>query len=121
MDVDMAVGLVAAGFAVMGAVGLAAPTRVLSQFGVAVETAAGRNEVRAVYGGFGIAAAVLLLFAPESFDAGIRAALAALLAGMASARVVSAVVDRALSWPVFVYGLIEVAAAALLFWATGVL
>ena len=121
MDVDMAVGLVAAGFAVMGAAGLAAPTRVLSQFGVAVETASGRNEVRAVYGGFGVAAALLLLIAPDSMDTGARVALGALLAGMASARVVSAVVDRALSWPVFIYGLIEVVAAALLFWAAGLL
>ena len=47
--------IVAAGFAAMGLLALARPADVLAQFGVSVETPEGRNEVRAVYGGFGLA------------------------------------------------------------------
>ena len=54
---DVLVLLVAAGFALMGLGALVRPRMVLDQFGVDVGTADGRNEVRAVYGGFGVAVA----------------------------------------------------------------
>lgn len=41
-------------FAGMGLIALAAPARVTGQFGIAELQAAGRHEVRAVYGGFGL-------------------------------------------------------------------
>ncbi|WP_342217371.1 DUF4345 family protein [Nocardia flavorosea] len=49
--------LTAAGlfFTGMGLYALAAPARLVRPFGIAVGTTPGRSEVRAVYGGFGLA------------------------------------------------------------------
>jgi hypothetical protein len=87
---------VAGFFLAMGLYALAVPGRVLAVFGVEVATVDGRNEVRAVYGGFGVAMSVLLLAAlraPAIRD-GVLVCLGAALAGMASGRLVGAVVDR---------------------------
>jgi hypothetical protein len=76
---------VAAGFAAMGLLA----REVLAQFGVEVGTADGRNEVRAVYGGFGLAVAALLAVAAvgdPSTGEGIVVAVAFALAGMAAGR-----------------------------------
>ena len=115
---DAVVLLVAAGFAAMGLLALARPREVLSQFGVATETAEGRNEVRAVYGGFGIAVAAMLAVAalgnPSTAD-GIVYAVAFALAGMAGGRLVSAAIERPAGvYPVWVYFAIEIAATAAL-------
>jgi hypothetical protein len=110
--------IVAAGFAAMGLLALARPRDVLAQFGVATETVEGRNEVRAVYGGFGLAVAALLAVAAVGDPAtaeGILVAVAFALAGMAGGRVVGAVVERpASAYPVWTYFAIEVAGAAAL-------
>jgi hypothetical protein len=110
---DALVLLIAAGFAGMGLAAIARPRDVLAQFGVGVETVDGRNEVRAVYGGFGIAVAALLTVAalgdPGTAD-GILVAVAIALFGMAGGRLVSAALERPRSaYPVWVYFLIEVA------------
>ena len=110
--------LVAAGFALMGVGALVRPELVLGQFGVAVGSGDGRNEVRAVYGGFGLAIAALLAVAalgdPDIAD-GILVTVAAALAGMAAGRLVGVAVERpASAYPVWVYFAIEVAAAAAL-------
>lgn len=108
--------LAAGGFAAMGWAAIAAPQRVLSQFGVEALTADGRNEVRAVYGGFGFAIATVLLVALLNPDlhAGICGAVAAALGGMAGGRILSASIDRAFGrWPL-VYFCIETVAAVLL-------
>jgi len=47
-------------FLMMGGYGLLSPSALIRPFGIALPTAAGRAEVRAVYGGFGVAVAVLL-------------------------------------------------------------
>jgi hypothetical protein len=115
---DAVVLVIAAGFAAMGMGALARPRAVLAQFGVPVETSEGRNEVRAVYGGFGLAIAALLTVAalgdPRTAE-GIIVAVAIALAGMAGGRLVSAVLELPRSaFPVWVYFLIEVVGAAAL-------
>jgi hypothetical protein len=115
---DVVVLVIAAGFAAMGAGAVARPRLVLEQFGVAVETPEGRNEVRAVYGGFGIAIAALLTVAalgdPATAD-GIRVAVAVALAGMAGGRLVAAALERpAGAFPVWFYFAIEVVGAVAL-------
>lgn len=115
---DAIVLIVAAGFAAMGLGALVRPRDVLAQFGVAVDTADGRNEVRAVYGGFGIAVGVALAVAalgdPSTAD-GIVVAVAVALAGMAAGRLLSAVVERPSGlFPVWTYFAIEVVGAVVL-------
>ncbi|TMA53052.1 MAG: DUF4345 domain-containing protein [Deltaproteobacteria bacterium] len=82
--------VVALFFLGMGLVGLAAPERVAATFGTPL-SAEGRNEVRAVYGGFGIAIGALLLAAPARPDVPLCVAVA--LAGMAGGRLVAAVLE----------------------------
>jgi hypothetical protein len=108
--------LVAVFFFAMGAVALVAPQQVLATFGVVVTTRDGRNEIRAVYGGFGVAIAALLLIART--NAGIRAgallAVAVALLGMAFGRLVAAVVDgRPGFYPWVFFGVELLLAAAL--------
>lgn len=106
-------------FAGMGLYALAAPAKLLSPFGFEVNIGAQRAEVRAVYGGFGIAMAAVLGYAlrsPNEIRAGILFAVAAALAGMALGRVISAVFgDRTAFYPNWFYGLVEAVAAAALF------
>ena len=110
--------VIAAGFAGMGLLALVRPRDVLAQFGVATETVEGRNEVRAVYGGFGLAVAGLLAVAALGDPAtaeGILVAVAFALAGMAGGRLVSAALERPRgAYPVWIYFAIEVAGAAAL-------
>ena len=115
---DAVLLIVAAAFAAMGAGAIARPRLVLSQFGVPVDTVDGRNEVRAVYGGFGLAIAALLAVAaladPTTAD-GIVLSVAVALAGMAAGRLISTAFERpAKTYPVWVYFAIEVAGAAAL-------
>lgn len=115
---DAAVLLVAAMFAGMGFLALARPVSVLEQFGVLVGTAAGRNEVRAVYGGFGLAVAAMLAVAALGDPAtaeGIVVAMAFALFGMAGGRLVSAAMERPGGlYPVWLYFAVEVVGGALL-------
>jgi Domain of unknown function (DUF4345) len=115
---DVAILLVAAGFAGMGLLALARPRAVLDQFGVDVATVEGRNEVSAVYGGFGLAVAALLGVAaigdPQTGE-GIVVAVAFALAGMAAGRVIAALREMPRgTFPVWTYFAIEVVGAALL-------
>jgi hypothetical protein len=113
---DLPVLLAIAGFAVMGIGAIAKPALVMAQFGILELTPAGRNEVRAVYGGFGIFMALALLVAlrqPELRD-GILFAVAAALGGMAAGRLVSAVVDRAIDRAPLAYLVLEVMVAVML-------
>jgi uncharacterized protein DUF4345 len=110
--------IVAVGFAAMGLAALVRPADVLAQFGVSVETADGRNEVRAVYGGFGLAVAGLLAVAALGEPAtanGILVAVAFALIGMAAGRLLSALRERPTGlYPVWTYFAIELASAAAL-------
>ncbi|MBU6311948.1 MAG: DUF4345 family protein [Actinomycetales bacterium] len=109
-------GAVAVAFALMGIGALVRPTVVTRQFGIPALTPEGRSEVRAVYGGFGLAVAAMLVVAVTSPDlrAGIAITVAVALFGMAVGRVVSAVIDRSLSKVVVLYLVIEVVAGVLL-------
>ncbi|MGW0157705.1 DUF4345 family protein [Mycobacterium sp. NPDC003323] len=108
-------------FVGMGLFALAAPATMLRPFGFPVGTDTERAEVRAVYGGFGIAIAGVLgyaLIASDGVRSGIVLTVGVALAGMAAGRVISAVLgDRTPFYPNWFYCLVEAVAAAALFWA----
>lgn len=87
---------VAVFFAAMGLAALIDPARILETFDVAVTSPEGRNEVRAVYGGFGIAMAVALALAlrVQALRPGILVCLSLALAGMALGRLCSFAIDQ---------------------------
>ncbi|OBG18231.1 DUF4345 domain-containing protein [Mycolicibacterium celeriflavum] len=107
----------------MGIYALAAPDALVRPFGTTLGGAASRSEVRAVYGGFGLAMAGVLAYATVEGGAlrtGVVLTVAAALAGMAFGRVVSAVVDQRTSfYPNWFYLLVEAIAAAAL-WVVSV-
>lgn len=93
---SIATSVVAVGFALMGAAALIRPAVIWRPFGVVPETVAARSEVRAVYGGFGLALAALLLAADGAtadFRDGVLVTVAVSLFGMAAGRAVSALVE----------------------------
>jgi hypothetical protein len=119
---DLPILLAILGFVVMGIGALVSPQRVSRQFDIPTLTAAGRNEVRAVYGGFGLAMAAGLAaaLAVPGLRAGVCLAVAAALAGMAGGRLVSAGIDRTLGRLPALYLVLEaVMAAALAYAALG--
>ena len=116
---DLPVYLAIAGFLAMGIGALLKPRLVTAQFDIPELSAAGRNEVRAVYGGFGVMIAVVLGLALQqpTMRAGVLVAVAAALAGLAAGRVVSAVIDRRFdAWPLR-YLVLEAVVATMLVWA----
>ena len=118
LPMSVAVVIVAIFFAGMGVAALVKPAFIWAPFGVAPTTPESRNEVRAVYGGFGLAVAVLLIGADSAsaaFRDGVLVAVAVALAGMAAGRVLSALVEpRALfGWP-GIFLLVEAGLAGLL-------
>jgi hypothetical protein len=108
--------VVAVLMAVMGLAALIRPALIWAPFGVEPTTPASRSEVRAVYGGFGLAIAAVLICA-ESTSVGVRdgvlLTVAASLFGMAAGRVVSACLEprTLLAAPGF-FLLVEVAGGA---------
>ena len=100
----------------MGIGAIAKPALVTGQFGILELTAAGRNEVRAVYGGFGIFMALALVVALRQSDLrdGILFVVVAALGGMAAGRLVSAVIDRAIDRAPLGFLVLEVVVAVLL-------
>ena len=106
-------------FAGMGVYALAAPAAMIRPFGTTLGGAASRAEIRAVYGGFGLAIAGALAYAVVAdgeLRKGILITIGAALAGMAFGRVVSAAVDdRTAFYPNWFYCLVEIIAAAALF------
>jgi len=117
---SIAVGLVAVFFVLMGLVGLLSPERIQAPFGTAVVSADGRNEVRAVYGGFGIAIGALLFVASSNpaLRAGAFTAVTVALIGMATGRVVSAMIERPTRfYPCWFYCGVESVMAAVLLMA----
>ncbi len=106
---DLMIIVAALGFVAMGAAALVAPNRVTEQFDIPPLSAAGRNEIRAVYGGFGLAMAAMLGVAVWSSDlrTGICLTIAAALGGMAVGRLISAVTDRTFAPRPLLYFVIE--------------
>jgi hypothetical protein len=107
----------AALFAAMGLGSIVAPNKVTSQFGIPRLSVAARNEVRAVYGGFGLLMSGMLVAATQSSELrrGAGLTITAALLGMALGRVLSAVMDRALPTIPLLYLVAEVAVAAMIF------
>ena len=104
-------------FAGMGVFALAAPARLVASFGITLAAATGRSEVRAVYGGFGLAIAAVLAAAaavPE-LRTGVLVTVGAALAGMAAGRVVSAFDGPTAFYPNWFYCLVEAVGACALF------
>ncbi|MFC9252683.1 DUF4345 family protein [Amycolatopsis thailandensis] len=112
------IGLVAVFFLGMGLLGLVDPRRLIRPFGITLDSATARTEVRAVYGGFGVAVAVLLAFA--AFDVGgiqrgAAIAVAVALVGMAFGRLVARFTERPEGfYPSWLYFWVELVMAALL-------
>jgi hypothetical protein len=116
--VAVVIGIIAVFFLVMGVYALAAPAALVRPFGITLGEAAARSEVRAVYGGFGLAIAGVLSYAAVDVDlrTGIVLTVGAALAGMAFGRVAAAVVgDRTPFYPNWFYFLVEAVAAVALF------
>ena len=115
---DVAVFAVAAFYAALGAVCLVQPRRVPAQFGAdANPPAAYRNEIRAIYGGFPLALAAVLVWATgASADVreGVLVAAAVSTAGMALGRLVSAAIDPAENRAPWLWFGVEVVLVALL-------
>ncbi|WP_282784817.1 MULTISPECIES: DUF4345 domain-containing protein [unclassified Nocardia] len=111
--------VIAAAFLAMGGYALVAPAAIARPFGTRVDTPDGRSEIRAVYGGFGLAVAVMLAlaaFGPGGLRDGVIATTAAALAGMAVGRLISRLVDQPVPfYPVWLFFWIETIAAAVLF------
>lgn len=112
------VALVALCFLAMGIATMVAPAKAMAPFGVVLEGPEARNEVRAVYGGFGIAIAVLLALAAIDVGGlrpGAVLAVAAALAGMAFGRLVGRIVEPLRSfYPVWFYFWVETVTAGAL-------
>ncbi|MRH87208.1 DUF4345 domain-containing protein [Nocardia sp. SYP-A9097] len=112
------ISLVAMFFLLMGVYALAAPAALTKPFGIAVETPVARSEIRAVYGGFGIAVAILLGVAAADIGdirRGAVIAVAAALGGMALGRIISRLLDRPVGfYPIWFYCGVELVAAGLL-------
>ncbi len=111
------VAVVALFFATMGAFALVWPERVVAFFGTAGLTVDGRNEVRAVYGGFGIAVGGVLVAALRApgWGPGAFLAISVALFGMAAGRIVSLAADGdAGRYPWLYFGVELMLGAALL-------
>lgn len=108
--------VVAVGFAGMGLYALLWPAKIGVFFDVRIDSVNGRNETRAVYGGFGIAIAAALLLANRNaqLNDGVVFCVAFALAGMAIGRVIGALLERPGFWP-WAFGGVEAIAALLLF------
>jgi hypothetical protein len=116
---DLLVAWPALFFLGMGLVALGRPGRVIDRFGVTVESLEGRNEIRSVYGGFGVAVGFLLgwaVFTDGRGELWIPSVIAVLCFGMAVGRLVSMAADRTRgSAVVWRYVVLELALAASLF------
>lgn len=103
-------------FLAMGVAALVSPTFIVGRFGLLADSSDAQNEVRAVYGGFGLAVACVLIVGetvrPE-LSVGIRAAIAASLFGMAGGRLIGAAIRRPGRWPLIFFA-VELALGALL-------
>lgn len=103
----------------MGVFALARPAAMIRPFGITLPVPESRAEVRAVYGGFGLAIAGMLALAAthQGLREGILLTVAAALGGMAFGRLVSGVVDRSTAfYPNWFYFTVEVVVAGALLW-----
>lgn len=88
----------------MGIIGLFAPNILLSFFGTEANTKEIRNEIRSVYGTFGIGWAIILLSLPalsldQSIKTGILIAMALNIGFMACGRMIGLLWEPIGKWP----------------------
>ena len=97
-------------FSIMGIVALLSPTFVTGLFGEAEIGADMRNEVRAVYGGFGLAIGALLLLSLwfPGVQNGILLTVGVALLGMALGRLTSFLIEPAVGKFPLVFTFVEV-------------
>ncbi|MGA5762058.1 DUF4345 family protein [Nonomuraea bangladeshensis] len=104
--------VVAVFFLGMGLFGLAAPAALIRPFRIIADSSEARNEVRAVYGGFGVAVSALLLVAladAAGMRTGVVITVAVSLLGMALGRLVGRAIEQpAAFYPVWCYFWVEV-------------
>lgn len=102
----------------MGLCALVRPAFVVSFVGLDLPSVDARNEVRAVYGGFGVALGLLLIVAADSatLRTGVLLTVAGALLGMAFGRVVSLFIEKPGIWPML-FLLMESVLASLLLMA----
>ena len=119
MGPELALSIAALGFGVMGFGALVRPEQVTRQFGIAALDIDGRNEVRAVYGGFGLVMAVILAFVAvdDGYRTGVALTVALALVGMALGRTISAGIDASITHVPLLYLIVELTGAAILFYA----
>lgn len=105
-------------FLAMGLYALAAPAALAAPFHLSVETPESRSEVRAVYGGFGIAMAAVLGAAALNLGdlrSGAVATVGFALIGMAGGRLVSRLFDTPVQfYPIWFYFAVELVSGGLL-------
>lgn len=108
-------------FLLMGLIALANPPHITAYFAMPDITSDFRNEVRAVYGGFGVAIAGILFAATRMPDIreGILLTVAVALYGMASGRVISFAIERPDGRNPYAYCVMEIALASALVYAWG--
>jgi hypothetical protein len=101
----------------MGVVSLIRPQFTIGLFVMTPERPAARAEVRAVYGGYGIAVGALLLVAPQlgvDVARGVAIEMAVSLGGMAVGRLVASLLERQPLYPTWVLTGVELGLAGLL-------
>ncbi|MBB3724954.1 DUF4345 domain-containing protein [Nonomuraea dietziae] len=117
------IAVVAVFFLAMGVYGLVAPTALIRPFRIVADSAEARTEIRAVYGGYGVAVAGLLMVAAA--DAGgirrsVVTAVAVSLWGMAFGRLVARAVERLPAfYPSWLYFWVEIVGGGALLAAGG--
>ena len=75
----------------------------------------GKNEIRAVYGGFGIFIATLLYFSKDTnLEIGVKLTVSSSLLGMASGRIISVIMDKQINMMSAIFGCSEVILAAMI-------
>ncbi len=116
---SLCVGAVSLFFLGMGLFGLVAPGALIRPFGIELPVPEARAEVRAVYGGFGVAVGALLawtaLGASGDLRSGVVLTVAVSLAGMAFGRLVARAVERPSAfYPSWFYFWVETVGAVVL-------
>jgi hypothetical protein len=120
---DVVIVAVAVFFLGMGMYGLAAPAALIKPFRIVLDSAEARTEIRAVYGGFGVAIAGLLALAladAGGIRRGALVAVAVALLGMAFGRLVARAIERPTAfYPSWFYFWVETLGGGLLLVTAG--
>lgn len=113
---DILIYTVAVFFLLMGLVGLARPKNITDNFYVPEITSDMRNEIRAVYGGFGVAIFGLLIASTriDSLRDGILVTVAVSVLGMAAGRIISFIIERPKGPYPYIYFVAEIMIGAML-------